>query len=434
MERPPQAEGRAEFAASDLPEPDEMESSEIDVGDSPALTSPRAESEAAGVFDAALDVIDGVSATLAADFTATASMMAAAPVVLGVQQPHFPPGIDVGARAAPLLLSGIADAVGVAPPLPSFPVTDGHGLPPFVGISTHTVGGESGGCDPNVQPSSSALPSPVAALEAMLEESVDAAGSPDVAGNPRRQALSPAQQMHSVSAPAVSTFSAAGDPDTEGDLMSAATAGISGVAALPPHPLFHQGQPPLHSSQMLEPAKDDMRSGKGGGAPRPRTTHNSTAGKRRERRQCSLEGCKRRPTFGVEGTRQAQFCFSHKPEGFVNVLCKQCDVEHCRRQPSFGAEGAKPVRCAAHRSEGMVNLSAPKCIFPGCRVVPSFGKPATKRPSACAAHRSAGDVDIVTRRCHHEGCLHRPVFGNISSGKALYCIAHKLDGRMNKRV
>ena len=417
--RQAEAEGRVRVAASAFSELHELEPSEIDVGGGSAPISAQAGPEAAGTYAAALDVIDGVSTAMAADLTATASMMVAAPAVLGVEQPYFPPDVAAGARATPMSPPGIADDVGVAPPQPHLPAASGSPPPQFEGISYHAVGVESTAYGSGAPPPTSYMPSPVAAIESMLEGSIAAADRPDAASDHPR--------VYPVS-------SGGSHPDAGTGLISFASAGVSGIAALPQQLHFHQGNQPLLSLPTLDSAKLGMREENGGGLPRPQKTQKPATGKRRERRKCGLDGCKRRPTFGVEGTRQAQFCLSHKPEGFVNVLCKQCDVEGCKRQPSFGVEGAKPVRCAAHRSEGMVNLSALKCVFPGCRIVPSFAKPGTKRASACAAHRSAGDVDIVTRRCHHEGCLHRPVFGDVCSGKALYCSAHKLDGKFQARA
>ncbi|CAM9293393.1 unnamed protein product [Ectocarpus sp. 6 AP-2014] len=164
---------------------------------------------------------------------------------------------------------------------------------------------------------------------------------------------------------------------------------------------------------------------------------NSRANKKR--RTCGMEGCKRRPLFGAEGTRRPLFCSGHKPAGFVNVASRRCEADGCGRQPSFGAPGSKPQFCAAHRSEGMLNLAAPRCVAPGCLVVPSFASQGSRRASACAAHRKAGDVDVVTRRCHQEGCVRRPVFGYGPGGgggaveqkRAHYCNAHKLEGMVN---
>ncbi|CAN0096602.1 unnamed protein product [Pylaiella littoralis] len=224
--------------------------------------------------------------------------------------------------------------------------------------------------------------------------------------------------------------------------------GVQGtiLAAVPPHqgaganyggrvqcPQNQQENGPATSS-----ASSSGGSGGGGGSGSGHASSgNNPSKRRRARRPCGADGCKRRPIFGAEGTRRAEFCSAHKQDGFVNVLCKQCDAEGCKHQPSFGIPGGKPVRCATHRSEGMVNLSAPRCVSPACRVVPSFAKQGAKRASACAAHRRDGDVDVVSRRCHHEGCVHRPVFGYLMEGrkhaerKAHYCSAHKLDGMLN---
>lgn len=151
----------------------------------------------------------------------------------------------------------------------------------------------------------------------------------------------------------------------------------------------------------------------------------------RKRPACATEGCVRRPLFGWQGTRQAQFCSSHREPGMINVLCRRCEVDGCRHQPSFGLPGGRPQRCSLHKEAGMVNVSAPRCQSPGCDVVPSFGKRGGKKGILCGAHRREGDIDLVTCRCHHEGCVHRPVFGHPNEKKAYYCAAHKLEGMVN---
>ena len=421
---PLEVEGRGGTAVtSGLPESRTVETSDIDVGDSsspaPGTSGARPAAAAAGVSTPDLATSNGAPPTAAAENVALAALasIVANPVAMSVGPPQH---------------DGTTGTLAIASPRPTAASDGGSPQPQFFGVSPIDVGTESGGSGLDASP-----PPPRLTVQPPVPE------PPCTVSDGRfHQATSLTQHAYAVcpQQPAAAAFDAAVDPQaaparggvaghlgTDGKSLSAAaaaTAARPSDAALGHHP-------PLASLLPAGTASGGGGGGGGGGPPRPKRKRSGpAAGRRPERRKCGMEGCKRRPTFGVEGTRQAEFCLSHKHDGFVNVLAKRCDaVEGCRRQPSFGMPGAKPVRCAAHRLDGMVNLSAPRCVSPGCRVVPSFAPPGARRASTCSAHRRSGDVDIVTRRCHHEGCIHRPVFGDISAGKALYCSAHKLGGK-----
>jgi hypothetical protein len=63
---------------------------------------------------------------------------------------------------------------------------------------------------------------------------------------------------------------------------------------------------------------------------------------------CSVEGCRKIPSFGYEGERATR-CARHRQEGMENVLSRRCEAEGCRTQPSFGYEGERASRCFHHR-------------------------------------------------------------------------------------
>lgn len=432
----PPEERRVGAATSELPEPGPLEPPGIiSVGNISAPSTSEARSDAAGMYIAALDAMKGAPTTTVVVVAGNGALAAPAgivttPVALGVEPPHRETA--VGARATPLEPPGTAGALADPPPRPLLASSGGQRQPNFFEMPPIDVGVESGECGHDATPPPPVL-SPVPEPPHAIVEGAATGVIPHIAQGRFHQAPSLIQQVHGASlATAAAAFGAAVDPQAapirgvESHLGT--NEGLILVAAL-------RRRPPFVPLLPAESAGGGTETESGGGVPRPKNKKSApaAAGKRRKRRKCGTEGCKRRPTFGVEGTRQAQFCASHKPESFVNVLCKRCDVEGCKHQPSFGVPGAKPARCATHRSDGMVNLLAPKCASPGCRVVPSFARPGSRKVSACAAHRRTGDVDIVTRRCHHEGCVHRPVFGDVSAGKALYCSAHKLDGTMCAR-
>ena len=438
----PQSDGKVGGATSGLPEPGTSDTAvEFDVGNSPAPNNSGGRPDAPGVFTAAFNAINGLPTTAAARNGALAAPagIVTNPVATSVDPSEH--GSAAGTHQPILQPPSTTEALVVAPTRPE--IASSERPPPptqLLGVSPIDVGvesRESGQSAPPPPPVLSPLPQPMRAI-------VNGAATGGIAQLPNghfHQAPSLTQDAHAVSPrpAAAPAFGTAFDPRAApaggvasqvgagGELVSFAAAGA--VAA--PRHHYPSLVPPMPAGAA---GGGGVGTAGGGDAPRPKKKRSGpAAGKRQERRKCGREGCKLRPTFGAEGTRLAQFCKSHKPEGFVNVLCKRCDVDGCKHQPSFGMPGCKPVRCATHRSDGMLNLAAPKCVSPGCRVVPSFAKPSARRASACSAHRGPGDVDIVTRRCHHEGCGHRPVFGDISVGKALYCSAHKLDGRMRVR-
>ena len=72
-------------------------------------------------------------------------------------------------------------------------------------------------------------------------------------------------------------------------------------------------------------------------------------------RKCRTEGCGKRSSFGVGGTKTGEYCAQHALEGMVNVKNKKCRTKGCGKQSSFGVAGTKTGEyCAQHAPEGMV--------------------------------------------------------------------------------
>ena len=45
---------------------------------------------------------------------------------------------------------------------------------------------------------------------------------------------------------------------------------------------------------------------------------------------CKEEGCKKRPSFNLEGETKALYCSNHKLERMVDVKNKNCKEEGCK--------------------------------------------------------------------------------------------------------
>ena len=52
-----------------------------------------------------------------------------------------------------------------------------------------------------------------------------------------------------------------------------------------------------------------------------------------------------------------EYCAQHAPEGMADVKNRKCRIEGCGKRASFGVAGTKTMEyCARHALEGMVNV------------------------------------------------------------------------------
>ena len=62
-------------------------------------------------------------------------------------------------------------------------------------------------------------------------------------------------------------------------------------------------------------------------------------------------GCCKWPSLGVAGTKTAEYCSQHAPDGMVNFKKRKCKTEGCGKSPSFGVAGSETAEyCAQHAS------------------------------------------------------------------------------------
>ena len=59
------------------------------------------------------------------------------------------------------------------------------------------------------------------------------------------------------------------------------------------------------------------------------------------------ETCGKGPSFGVAGTKTAEYSAQHAPDKMVNVYSRKCRTESCGKEPSFGVAGTKTVEYCA---------------------------------------------------------------------------------------
>ena len=126
----------------------------------------------------------------------------------------------------------------------------------------------------------------------------------------------------------------------------------------------------------------------------------------------------------MAGTKTAEYCTQHAPDGMVNVKDRKCIVEGCSKQPSFGVVGTRNAEfCAQHARDGMVNVKDRMCTTEGCGKRPSFGVEGTKTAEYCPRHAPYGMVNVRSkRRTEDSGMISS--FGVVGTKPAEYCAQH----------
>ena len=149
-------------------------------------------------------------------------------------------------------------------------------------------------------------------------------------------------------------------------------------------------------------------------------------------KMCRTEGCGTRPSFGVEGTKTAEYCRQHALDGMINVNKRTCRTEGCGKIAAFGVEGTKTAEyCRHHTLSGMVNVRNIMCRLEGCGKIAAFGVSGTKTLKYCRQHALDGMINVRGKTCGTEGCGKQPSFGAVGTKMAEYCTQHALDGMVN---
>ena len=104
-------------------------------------------------------------------------------------------------------------------------------------------------------------------------------------------------------------------------------------------------------------------------------------------KKCRAEGCRKRPSYGVAGTKTVEYCAQHAPDGMADVKSRKFRTEGCGKRPTHGVAGTKTVEyCAQHAPDGMVDVCSKKCKTQGCGKQPSYEVAGTKTAEDCAQH------------------------------------------------
>lgn len=123
------------------------------------------------------------------------------------------------------------------------------------------------------------------------------------------------------------------------------------------------------------------------------------------------EGCSKRPSFGVEGSKAPMYCKDHTQDGMVNVV--RTDVP--KRAAVNGLSSACTAKIAHTTAywrstasdvghDSMVDVYRQRSAQKGCRKWPVFSVKEFKVPVYCKDYAQESMVNLGNSRCAQEGC------------------------------
>ena len=68
-------------------------------------------------------------------------------------------------------------------------------------------------------------------------------------------------------------------------------------------------------------------------------------------RKCKTQGCVKASSFGVAGTKTAEYCEQYAPDEMVDIKSRKCRTQGCGKGPSFGVAGTTTAEYCAQRAK-----------------------------------------------------------------------------------
>lgn len=158
-------------------------------------------------------------------------------------------------------------------------------------------------------------------------------------------------------------------------------------------------------------------------------------GSKKAKNRCLSPDCSRMARFGF-AKQVAVACSLHREATHVNVLDKCCQhIEGCPKRPAYGLPRDRvPLFCSQHKTGAHIDVRNRLCQYPdGCRVRPSYGSPLDRKPLFCFSHKLSWQEDVSRRRCEASLCPKRASYGAPGSPHARCCAQHKREGQVDVR-
>lgn len=136
-------------------------------------------------------------------------------------------------------------------------------------------------------------------------------------------------------------------------------------------------------------------------------------------------------SYGVPGNLNVEVCAEHAPNGTVDVKHKRYSHGCCWRRPSWGMAGSRKAEFCAEYDvpDMMVNLRHTQCSHEGCSKPARYGVAGSRKAEFCSEH--APDEMSNVKRSDHGSYSKRRTNGVASSHNIELCKEHVADGMVN---
>lgn len=105
------------------------------------------------------------------------------------------------------------------------------------------------------------------------------------------------------------------------------------------------------------------------------------------------EGCSKYPSFGIAGSKTAQFCAQHAAEDMVHVKNKICRQEGCSKRLSFSMDGIKTVEfCPLHAAEHIKIKTVYETLN---ETSPTLSIPVETKGNSSKRHRTRSSKEVL---------------------------------------
>ena len=98
----------------------------------------------------------------------------------------------------------------------------------------------------------------------------------------------------------------------------------------------------------------------------------------------NCKNCSKRASFGEDYKSKQEYCKTHAPSNYVDVVHSHCVV--CNKRAGFGWLDKSGERyCFKHAPSGALEVGHRKCEYTDCNIRPTYGKIGTKNPSSVSS-------------------------------------------------
>jgi len=112
---------------------------------------------------------------------------------------------------------------------------------------------------------------------------------------------------------------------------------------------------------------------------------------------CKHPECTKQPVYGKSGTKLAEYCKTHAPVDYENVISKRCNHPECTTKAGYGPLFKQKTHCSQHRTLNEYKNNNPSCSE--CKNMPLYTDKKDNYPIRCEEHKKDNDKNVIEKEC-----------------------------------